>query len=62
MKNHNKENTAYLNFIQDLKDMLTDFDISLLSKPWCLSEYHKKGDVDYNIPFFIHNYLGPYPK
>jgi len=33
MKNHNKENTAYLNFIQDLKEMLTDFDISLLSKP-----------------------------
>ncbi len=32
MKNHNKENTAYLNFIQDLKDILTDFDISLLSK------------------------------
>ena len=32
MKNPNKENAAYLNFIQDLKDMLTDFDISLLSK------------------------------
>jgi len=33
MNNQNKENTAYLNFIQDLKNILTDFDISLLSKP-----------------------------
>ncbi|NYJ29102.1 hypothetical protein GGE08_003175 [Muricauda sp. ARW1Y1] len=32
MNNQNKENTAYLNFIQDLKDLLTDFDISLLSR------------------------------
>jgi hypothetical protein len=32
MKKPNKENTAYLNFINDLKEMLTDFDISLLSK------------------------------
>lgn len=55
MKNHNKENTAYLNFIQDLKEMLTDFDISLLSKPWCLSVYHKKVDAAISIHFFIYN-------
>jgi len=33
MKNFNQENTAYLNFIQDLNAMLTDFDINLLSHP-----------------------------
>ena len=62
MKNHNKENTAYLNFIQDLKDILTDFDISLLSKSWCLSVYHKKGDADISIPFFIYNILTTIPS
>ncbi len=33
MKNHNQENSAYLNFIQDLNEMLTDFNISQLSRP-----------------------------
>jgi hypothetical protein len=33
MKNHNQENTAYLNFIQDLNNILMDFDINLLSRP-----------------------------
>lgn len=33
MKNQNQENTAYLNFIQDLNDILTDFNISQLSRP-----------------------------
>jgi hypothetical protein len=33
MKNLNHENTAYLNFIQDLNNMLIDFDINQLSFP-----------------------------
>ncbi len=33
MKNLNHENTAYLNFIQDLNNMLVDFDINQLSFP-----------------------------
>ncbi len=33
MKNHNQENNAYLNFIQSLNEMLTDFDITQLSRP-----------------------------
>lgn len=33
MKNHHNENTAYLNFIQDLNDMLVNFDINQLSHP-----------------------------
>ncbi|SDQ76319.1 hypothetical protein SAMN05216294_2511 [Flagellimonas zhangzhouensis] len=33
MKNYNQENSAYLNFIRDLNELLTDFEISLLSKP-----------------------------
>ncbi len=32
MKNQNNENTAYLNFIKDLNDMLTDFNISQLNR------------------------------
>ncbi len=33
MKNQNLENSAYLNFIQDLNDMLTEINISQLSRP-----------------------------
>jgi hypothetical protein len=33
MTNKNQENTAYLNFIQNLNEMLTDFDITQLSRP-----------------------------
>lgn len=33
MKNHNQENTAYLNFIRVLNEMLIDSDINQLSHP-----------------------------
>ncbi len=33
MKNQNQENTAYLSFIQDLNQMLTDYNIGQLSRP-----------------------------
>ena len=31
MANHDKDNAAYLNFIEDLNEILKDFDISKLS-------------------------------
>ena len=31
MANHDQDNTAYLNFIEDLNEILKDFDISKLS-------------------------------
>ena len=33
MNNQNPENAAYLNFIRDLNEMLTDFDITQLNYP-----------------------------
>ncbi|SHL35385.1 hypothetical protein SAMN05216293_3283 [Flagellimonas taeanensis] len=33
MKNYNQENTAYINFIRDLNEMLVDSDINQLSHP-----------------------------
>lgn len=33
MKNQNQENTAYLNFIQDLNNMLSDININQLNYP-----------------------------
>ncbi len=33
MKNQNSENAAYLNFIRDLNEMLTDVNITQLNYP-----------------------------
>ncbi|AWX46068.1 hypothetical protein HME9304_03100 [Flagellimonas maritima] len=32
MKNQSQENTAYLNFLKDLNDMLTDYNINQLNR------------------------------